>query len=307
VRSAWFAPLEREVTRIVLGTATFIDLPAEASYELLDAWLECGGNVIDTARHYGGAEEIIGRWFRERGCRDDVVLCTKGGHYDVRTGRSRVNTTEIAADLDGSLAALGVESVDLYILHRDDPAQPVGPIIEEFNAYRADGRFGTFGASNWTESRLGEAQSYAAAHGLESFSCSSPQLSLAVPAVEPWPGCVSIHSSASLDWYSRTQLSVFAWSSQARGFFAGRTDEYVEQVYATNENEERRRRASLLASRVGCTPAQMALAWVLAQPFPTYAVVGPETVAELEESVAALEIELTPDDVAWLDLEVESE
>jgi aryl-alcohol dehydrogenase-like predicted oxidoreductase len=301
VKSAWFAALDREVSRIVLGTAAFIDLPATAAYALLDAWLECGGNAIDTARHYDGAEEVIGRWLSERKCRKDVVLCTKGAHYDTETGRSRVSPAEIAADLDRSFTALGVDAVDLYILHRDDPTQPVGPIVEALNGHRVEGRMQTFGASNWTEARLDEAQAYAAARSLESFSCSSPQLSLAVPAVEPWPGCVSIHSPASIDWYSRTQLTVFAWSSQARGFFAGRTSEYVEQVYATTENEERRRRAVELASSRGCTPAQIALAWVLAQPFPTYAIMGPETVAELHESLGALEIELTAREVAWLD------
>jgi aryl-alcohol dehydrogenase-like predicted oxidoreductase len=271
------------------------------SYELLDAWLGCAGNAIDTARHYSGAEELIGRWLRERRCRDDVVLCTKGAHYDTRTGRSRVNPGEIAADLGRSLTALGVDCVDVYILHRDDPTQPVGPIVEALNDQRAAGRMRTFGASNWTEPRLDEARAYADARGLESFSCSSPQLSLAVPAVEPWPGCVSIHSAHALEWYARTQLSVFAWSSQARGFFAGRTNEHVEEVYGTNQNDERRQRATELAHRLGCTPAQIALAWVLAQPFPTYAIVGPETVAELRDSVSALEIELTAAEVAWLD------
>lgn len=283
---------------LVLGTAT---LPAEP-FALLDAWLELGGSAIDTARRYDDAEEVIGHWLRERGCRDRVRLTTKGCHYDLRTQRNRVAPHVVAADLDASLAALGVESVDFYWLHRDDPLAPVGPLLEALNRELDAGRIGAFGASNWTTARLDEAAAYARRHGLVAFSCSSPELSLARPAVEPWPGCVSIHDPASAAWYERRQLPVVAWSSQSAGFFAGVASDHVRRVYATPENEERRRRAAELAATKGCTTPQVALAWVLAQPFPVSAVIGPRTIEELRESVGALQVELTPEERDRLDL-----
>jgi len=295
---AWFPPLRRELSRLVLGTAPlYVEAPPDGSLELLDTWLELGGNAIDTARQYGNAEQVVGRWLRERGCRDRVVIATKGAHYDLETGRGRVRPGDIAADLAESLAVLGLDAVDVYWLHRDDPEQPVGPILEALNGHKREGRIGVFGASNWTVERLEEAQAYAAEHGIESFACSSPQLSLAVPQEPPWPGCLTIHDPVSRAWYERTRLPVFAWSSQAAGFFAG----VESEVYDTEENRSRRGRAEQLAAEKGCTANHVALAWVLRQPFPTFALVGPRSAAELRDTVAALELELTPEEVQWLD------
>jgi 1-deoxyxylulose-5-phosphate synthase len=148
------------------------------------------------------------------------------------------------------------------------------------------------------------------------FACSSPGLSLAAPQEEPWPGCVTIHERATRAWYEQRQLPVFAWSSLAGGFFAGvrsapstpsapSTD--VTRVYENSANGERRRRARALGERKGATASQVALAWVLHQPFPTYALIGPQNVAELHESVGALDLELTPAELRWLDLEQDAE
>jgi aryl-alcohol dehydrogenase-like predicted oxidoreductase len=284
----------------VLGTARFSKAPLDTSTALFDAWVEAGGNVIDTGRQYGNAETIVGRWLRGRGRRDDVVVLTKGGHYDLDTGRQRITPADITADLEESLRQLGVDTIDLYLLHRDDPSQPVGPILETLNEHRRAGKLRAFGGSNWTHARLDEARAHAEANGLETFACSSPQLSLAVPSEPPWPGCISIHEPDALAWYARTQLPVFSWSSQAAGFFAG-VDSDLTRVYRTADNAERLRRARELAERKGCSPTQLALAWTAHQPFPTYAIVGPADADEIGESIVALDVELPPDEADWLD------
>jgi aryl-alcohol dehydrogenase-like predicted oxidoreductase len=288
VRYRRFEPLGRDLSVLVLGTAAYKHAPLDTSVEVLDAWRELGGNAIDTGRQYGNAEAIVGRWLRERGCRDEVVVITKGGHYDERTLRQRITPRDIEADLAGSLDELGVNDVDLYLLHRDDPSRPASEIVEHLEGLAG---IRAFGGSNWTTERLEEA-------GMR-MACSSPGLSLAVPNEPPWPGCVTIHEPAALAWYGRTQLPVVAWSSQAAGYFAG-----VEApVYESEANEERRRRAGQLGRERGFSANQVALAWVLHQPFPVWAVVGPETRAEVEDSVGALELELSADEVRWLDLE----
>jgi aryl-alcohol dehydrogenase-like predicted oxidoreductase len=300
MRYARFAPLERDLSRLVLGTARFSKAPLDSPTRLFDEWVEAGGNAIDTGRQYGNAEAIVGRWLRGRRRHDDVVIVTKGGHYDVDTGRQRITPEDITADLEESLATLGVDTIDLYLLHRDDPSKPVGPVLDTLNEHLRAGRIRAFGGSNWTQERFDEARGYAEANGLETFACSSPQLSLAVPSEPPWPGCVSIHEPAALAWYARTQLPVFSWSSQAAGFFAGvETD--LTRVYRTDANAARLRRARELAGRKGCTATQLALAWTANQPFPTYAIVGPADADEIEESVVALDVELTPDEARWLD------
>jgi aryl-alcohol dehydrogenase-like predicted oxidoreductase len=312
VRYRRFEPLGRELSMLALGTAYLADDGEDASFELLDAWLEAGGNLIDCARQYGdgASEQILGRWLEARGTRDDVVLITKGAHH-VTVGthhdpkRKRVTPEHVAADLAESLEALGIDTIDLYFLHRDDPTRPVGPLVEALNAHAAAGRIRYFGGSNWTTERLEEANAYAAWNGLQGFACSSPGLSLAEPRDNPWPDTVFARSREARAWYRRTQLPLFAWSSQAGGFFAGRRDELVERVYVDDRNLERLRRAEELCERSGFSANEVALAWVLHQPFPTYAIIGPRSPAELHASLAGLDVELTDAEVRWLNLDEE--
>ena len=277
--------------------------PLDVSLDLFDAFRDLGGNVVDTGREYGNAEPIVGRWLRERRLGNEIVALTKGAHHDNSTGRKRVNPAEITQDLEESLQALGRESIDVYCLHRDDPDVPVGPILEVLSRHRRTGRIRVLGASNWSGTRLEEAAAYAARHGVDGFACSSPGLSLAAPQEAPWPGCVTIHEREARAWYAKRQLPVFAWASLAGGFFAGVRSADVLRVYENGGNRERLRRASALAASTGATASQVALAWVLHQPFPTYALIGPRSVAELHESVAALDLTLTPEESRWLDLE----
>jgi 1-deoxyxylulose-5-phosphate synthase len=298
-----------DLSRLVLGTAYIGEWPEDEAFVLLDAWVDAGGNTIDCARQYGegGAEQVLGRWLEDR-ARPDVVVVTKGGHHvthglEHEPELKRVTPEAIRSDLEESLAALGVGTVDLYFLHRDDSAQPVGPIVEALNGHRDAGRIAAFGGSNWTTARLDDANAYAEANGLTGFSCSSPGFHLGEQNAEPWPGTVTAHDPASRAWYERTQLPLFAWSSQAGGFFAGVRNPEVERVYVNERNLERLRRAEELGRREGANANQVALAWVLHQPFPTYAVIGPRNPGELHDSIAALDLDLTPDDVRRLDLE----
>lgn len=301
-------PLDRDLSVLVLGTAWFGAENEERARELLDEWVALGGNALDTAREYGPtrwgeAEEVIGRWLRDRGVRDQVVVGTKGGHHVV-VGERRVTPENVRDDLDASLAVLGGR-IDTYLLHRDDPTQPVAPIIELLNRYTSDGRIGAFGGSNWTPYRLEEADAYAAERGLAGFSFSSPNLSLARQNEPPWEEALSASDPESRAWYTRTQMPLFAWSSQAQGWFSGRyspeTD--VVRVYDSPDNRERLRRAQELGASKGADANAVALAWVLHQPFPTWALIGPRTVEELRASVAGLDVRLTEDEVRWLDLE----
>jgi aryl-alcohol dehydrogenase-like predicted oxidoreductase len=298
-----FAPLDRDLSRLVLGTAAYEHAPLDVALDLFDTFLDLGGNVVDTGREYGNAEPILGRWLRERRLRHEMVVLTKGAHHDNDTGRKRVNPAEITQDLEESLRALGRESIDVYCLHRDDPAMPVGPIVEVLSAHRRAGRIRVLGASNWSAARLEDAARYATRHGLDSFACSSPGLSLAAPREEPWLGSVTIHEREARAWYETRQLPVFAWASLAGGFFAGVRSVDIVRVYENDDNRERLRRAQALAARRGATASQVALAWVLHQPFPTYALIGPRSIPELRESVAALALDLSPAEVGWLDLE----
>jgi 1-deoxyxylulose-5-phosphate synthase len=300
-----FEPLARDVSVLVLGTAVFEHAAYEQSTRLLDAFVERGGNAIDTGRQYGNAESIVGRWLRERRLADEVVVITKAGHYDEVTLRPRVTAPDLADDLAESRRQLGREAIDLLLLHRDDPTRSVQAIFDDVTA-SADGSVEVVGASNWSTARLQEAAAYAERTRARGFGCSSPNLSLALANEPPWPGCVSILRGADDDWYSATQLSVFAWQALAGGFFAGVGDETVERVYGGSRNHERLARARHLADRFGATPTQVALAWVLARPYPVYAIIGPRSIEELEECTSALQLDMSPEELAWLDLQTDA-
>lgn len=307
MRRAHFAPLDRDLSRVILGSAWFRPARFAEVAAILDAWVALGGNVIDTAQNYGQgkSESAIGRWLSESGRRDDVVIITKAGHpYD---GRSRLTAEDLTADLDGSFERLGIDAIDLWMLHRDDPARPVGEILDAVNRVVEGRTIRSLGASNWTTDRLAEADAYARSHGLRGFEASSPNLALARQVAEPWPGCVSSSDPESRRWYEKTQVPLFAWSAAAAGYFAGRAEnpdpnwtDSVAATYDSPENRERRGRAEEIAGRMGVTASQVAVAWVLTQPFPTFAVVGPDQLDQLSPYAAAADIELTSDEVAWL-------
>jgi aryl-alcohol dehydrogenase-like predicted oxidoreductase len=281
-----------------------------------DEVFELGGTTFDTAHQYGGgdSERTFGRWVRERNLRDEVVVIGKGAHHN--EDRKRVTPFDITADLFDSLARFGFDYIDLYLLHRDDPSVPVGPIFEVLNEHLSEGRIRAFGGSNWTSERLREANGYAKENGLTPFVASSPNLSLAEQVVEPWPGCVSISGragEADRAWYEKERMPLFTWSSLAGGFFSGRftrdnldsfegyLDWLCVETYCHEENFERLDRARVLADERGLSVPQVALAYVLDQPLKVFALVGCNTGEEFGANAAAGDVRLTHEELAWLE------
>ncbi|MBA3414772.1 MAG: aldo/keto reductase [Chloroflexia bacterium] len=310
------AGVEKPISRLVQGTIMIDEGDLPGSFALLDAVFAQGCTAFDTARHYGrGNEATVGRWVRERGLGDRVVVIGKGAHYGPEG--DRVTPAAIAADLDESLTQIGLDAIDLYLLHRDDPAVEVGPIVEALHGHLRAGKLRAYGGSNWTVERIAAANAYARANGLTPFVASSPQFSLAEQVEAPWPGCVSIGGpvgAASRNWYRRERMPVFAWSSLAGGFLTGRYDreslevladpaaERTRRAYGTDANFERLDRAGTLAAERGLTVSQIALAYVLAQPLDLFALVGSESGEEFAANAAAVEVRLTQDELDWLDL-----
>ncbi|MDD9266691.1 aldo/keto reductase [Paenibacillus sp. GCM10023248] len=301
--------VNKAISRILMGTGDLRKLE-EPERLMLDAYLRAGGNTFDTAHQYRNKEVILGRWLEEKKLRQDVVILTKGAHHDDGSPGPRVNAQAIRHDLMESLERLGTDYVDLYALHRDDPDVAVGPIMEELNEHIRASRIKAIGASNWSYRRIQEANEYAAAHQLTGFTFSSPNLSLAKPNEPRWEGCVSADAETCA-WHTGNQLPLLAWSSQAGGFFSGaftpdnRAHDEMVRVYYSEANWERYRRAAKLAADKGVTPIQIALAYVLNQPFPTGAIIGPKNHEELHASIDAMQITFSSHELAWLNLERE--
>jgi len=297
--------INKPVARLVQGTTMLSMKEPQEGFALLDAVFEQGGNTFDSAHIYGGGdcERLLGRWINQRGLRDRVVILDKGAHHSSR--RRRVTPEDIASDLNESLQRLQTDSIDLYLLHRDDPSVPVGPIIEALNEHLQAGRISAFGASNWTHRRIEEANAYAQEHELVGFVASSPNFSLAVMVQEPWEGCVSISGP--------TQLAVMPWSSLGAGFLSGRlTPEEIsaqseEELYVksfrSEDNLDRLERAMMLARRKGLTVPQVALAYVLAQPMNIFPLVGCRSGEEFAQNAQACQIKLTEEEIAFLEIQ----
>lgn len=179
-----------------------------------------------------------------------------------------------------------------------------------------------FGGSNWTHQRLEEANEYAYAHNLVPMSVSSPNFSLAEQVQNPFaPGCVTIAGHKNEDaqkWYIANQMPVLAYSSLARGFFSGRItremfekhpediDQFCRIGYCCEENFVRLDRCKEIADEKGCTIPQIAMAYVLDSPLNAYPVIGAANRAELESSLGALKVKLTPQEVLYLELKADT-
>ena len=315
--------VKKPVARVIQGgTMIGSDLHEGQSFALLDQVYELGCNTIDTAHVYSGgnSERVIGRWMQARGLRDQIVIITKGAAHS--EDRRRMTPFGLAADLHDSLARLKTDYIDLYLLHRDDPDISFEPIVDALNEHVRAGRIHAFGVSNWTHQRIEAANAYAQTKRLESFVASSPQFSLADSLDEPWPLCISISGSSgsiAREWYGQTQMPLLIWSPLASGFFSGRFrrdnlylfgerewDEVAVRTYANEANFQRLDRASILADEKGLTAAQVALAYVMNHPMNLFAVVGPHSGEKFKANIEASEVQLTPQEMDWLDLRTDN-
>jgi aryl-alcohol dehydrogenase-like predicted oxidoreductase len=299
--------IDKPCSRLVMGSMIYSPRDLSLACTMLDSFVALGGNAIDTAHQYGRgeAERAIGQWMTLRGNRAEVVVITKGCREEVLGRDLRVNPAAITADLTESLERLQTSYIDLYLLHRDDPDTPVGALVDCLNEQYQDGRIRAFGGSNWSIARLEAANEYARARGLVPFVASSPNFSLAVWNEAPWAGCLSV-SNEDREWYERNQYPLLAWSAQAQGFFTGRytpedrSDAAMVRCWYSPRNFGRLQRARDLGLRQGASATAVALAYVLCQPFPTFALIGPHSSDELHSSAQALTVTLTADDVRWL-------
>ena len=302
--------LDKEVSRLVIGCDNQRTYAHAAA--IFDGFVEAGGNCFDTAFGYGGGEpeRLLGQWLKNRAdVRDELVVIAKGAHTP------NCNPASLTSQLGTSLERLGLDGADLYLLHRDNPDVPVGEFVDVLNEHRAAGRIKAFGGSNWSVARVQAANDYAAARGLQGFAAVSNNLSLARMVAPVWGGCVSASDTESRAWFARTGVALFAWSSQARGFFLPQppprignspTEDEIVRCWHSEDNFQRRERALVLARERGVEAINIALAYVLTQPFPTFALFGPRTLEEIRTSLLGLTVELTPAEVAWLNLERDS-
>ncbi|MBQ4086141.1 MAG: aldo/keto reductase [Clostridia bacterium] len=311
-----FPGLGRPVSVLALGTQAFgTSITVEESFKMLDLYAELGGNFLDTARLYGYyaenvqgiSETVLGWWMKKRGNREQMIVGTKGAHPpmgSMHTGR--LDRGSIRSDMELSLRALDTDYVDIYWLHRDDVARPVEEILATLNELIREGKTRLIGASNWSLSRLQEAQRVAAENGMQGFAAVQPQWSLARQEVLEDDTLVRM-DEAEYAWHKQTGLPVVPFTSQAKGFYfklaAGGEESLSRKARERFLSPRNLRSYEILkeiSARTGYSVGALSIAYLTSQPFPVCPIVGYSSLAQAQSMREAGEILLDPADVAAL-------
>ncbi|OMH23558.1 aldo/keto reductase [Tersicoccus phoenicis] len=302
------------VSTYALGTMTFgAEADVETSHALLDAYLDAGGNFLDTADVYssGVSEEIIGAWFKaDQSRRDRVVLATKG-RFPMGTGPNDVGTSRrhLRRALENSLSRLGVDHIDLYQMHAWDPITPLDETLQFLDDAVTAGHIGYYGFSNFTGWQLTKAVHEARAHGWHPPVTLQPQYNLLVRGIE------AEVVPAALD----AGIGLLPWSPLAGGWLTGKYQRDTEPTGATRLGENPKRGMEAYQERNAeestwrvvdavtgiakdhdVSPAQVALAWVAAQPAVTSVILGARSVEQLHDNLGAADLYLSEDELTVL-------
>ena len=287
-----------EVAPLALGGNVFGWTADEAaSFAILDAFVDAGGNMIDTADvysawvpgHVGGeSETVIGRWLRQSGKRDKVVIATKVGMM------AGLSPDTVAAACDGSLARLGVETIDLYYQHKDDTGVPLADSLGAFDRLVKAGKIRSVGLSNFESARIEEALGVASDGGLTVPS-----------AYQGWYNMLerARYEGAIETVITGRGMAMFPYYSLANGYLTGkyRSEADLGQSVRGGRNREYlegkgpRLLGALdeVAAETGAPVAAVALAWTMARPGIAAPIASATSLKQLEEQLAALTLELT--------------
>jgi len=314
--------LDKQVSRMIYG-CDWIGAQDEnakkIAYETLDDVYSVGCNAVDTAHGYcgGESERVIGMWMEDRGNREKFVVLGKGAHHN--RDRRRVTPYDILSDIHDSLVRLRTSYIDIYILHRDNPDVPAGPIVEVLNQLKNEGKIRAFGGSNWTHQRIEEANEYAYKHSLFPFTASSPNFGLADQVENPWGelnvGIGGSTQKEAQNWYlAHPDVKIFAYSSLARGFFSGRIkpdtkpedaktilDRASFTAYFHPVNLKKLARAEELAAKKGMTVPQIAAAYAVSHPLKIFSLQAPRGINEMRQNAAAIDAELSAAELSFLE------
>jgi aryl-alcohol dehydrogenase-like predicted oxidoreductase len=281
----------------------------QRSFELLDAFVDAGFNLVDTADVYsawapgnrgGESETIIGKWLKRSGKRDKVILATKVGKWVEHTGLSPMNINEA---VEGSLKRLQTDHIDLYQAHADDATVPLSETLGAFARLIEQGKVRVIGASNYNADRFADALKVSKQHNLPRYESLQPEYNLVSRSgyekeLEPLVlqegiGVINYYALASGFLSGKYRSEADLAKSSARG---GSVKKYLTpqglKVLATLDE---------IAAAHKATSAQVALAWLMARPGITAPIASATSVAQLQELFGTASLSLTPDEITALD------
>jgi aryl-alcohol dehydrogenase-like predicted oxidoreductase len=296
--------------RLVLGGNVFgWTAKGEDAFRILDRFADAGGTMIDTADVYsawapghkgGESESLIGEWLRRRGGQGDMLIATKVGMLPGEGGE-KLEPARIAAAAEASLKRLGVEAIDLYYAHQDDQKTPLADSLAAFDRLVRDGKVRVLGASNYSAERLDEALAISEREGLASYQVLQNEYHLM--GRDQFEGALQ-------DLCVERNIGVLPYYGLASGFLTGKYRSAADQGKSVRGDRmgkylNARGFAVLdaldsIAAETGATPAQIALAWLAAQPAVTAPIASARTPEQAEEIIGAMTLDLSADQVARL-------
>ncbi|HET6860269.1 MAG TPA: aldo/keto reductase [Streptomyces sp.] len=312
----------REVSVISLGAMLFGTVTDEAtSFAILDRYVEAGGSFVDTSNNYaywvegtqgGESEALLGRWRRSRGIGGEITVATKLG------GRPNAPSTRLSLDIEGlsakviresaerSRERLGMEKLDLLYAHVEDPRVPLHETVEAFAELVTEGTVGLLGASNHWAWRLERARNLAAAAGLPGYDVLQYHHTYLRqradrPSLRSPDGNLGLVGGDLLS-YARENpdLAMVAYSPLLAGAYV-RDDKPLGSEFDHSGTPVRRAALREVAEETGATVNQVVLSWLIGGEIPMIPLVGASSVAQLDESLAAVDLDLTPEQRAKLD------
>lgn len=293
---------------IGLGTSSFgsgIDI--STSMDIMDRWIQLGGNLIDTAHAYGSndpdqkspSEEVIGQWLEKTGLRDEIILCTKGGHprFDTKAfqfGPSRLSVQELDHDLHMSLQSLRTDRIDIYFLHRDDLEVPVSVLLDWLEEQVSKGCIRYYGCSNWTVPRIVKAKDYARQKGYTGFICNQAPASLAVLNSDFMSGAgMTWLDDELMSFHKSSQMCLISAMTLANGYFhkylSGKDIPAFLKMQYENEANKRISEGLTAISSAGIPVNSILYHFIRDLSFPTISLMGFRSPDQLESLVTDIE------------------
>lgn len=299
-----------EVSALCLGTMQFgTRNDRETSYRMLDMYLDAGGTFLDTANGYahwleewavgGESERLLGEWMRERGNRDRVFIASKvgfpyPGSADNPGAERGLTARQIEEECNKSLQRLGVDTIDLYYAHKDDPNTPLEETMQAFDRLVQAGKVRFVGGSNYYAWRLEEALCASRSNGWVEYCCLQQRYSYLRP-LRRYGSDLGNHTLVTyelLKLVEQRNIRILAFSAMLGGAYT-RTDRPLRQEYAGPDSEARMQALREVAQETGATASQVVLAWMLHSTPAVLPLISASTPEVMQDNLGALEVTLT--------------
>ena len=311
-----------KLSKFIMGSAVRWGTPKEDGYPIYDRYRELGGNTFDTARGYGGfadqlsfggCERYIGNYMRDRGCRDEMILISKGGfpwlNEDFTFKRLRITREAILGDFYTSVDNLD-GPIDIYLLHRDDPSKPVEYIMDILNEIVQSGWVRALGVSNWSLSRIKEANAYADSIGMPRLQLNEIQWGYAYLTHEMRnDDSVAIMDPEMYKEYEESGFPTISFTSQDGGLwsylYSGKetweTLNGKRKMYDHPINRKKFEKVKQYCDEHGCSPAALVTAYLACNKVTCGPIIGSHTMEQLEDSMSGANLILDQATIDWLD------